>query len=137
MSVPSENVDVFRHRPDHEVVALLPGQQEVEAAVEDLRAGGVDVANVRLLHGEEGARILDRRGTEHGWRSRVVRLLQNLGYDENILAVYEEGLRKGEAVLCVPCSPDRRHDVGRLLIARGGHAVVGFTGTSAETFSGP
>jgi hypothetical protein len=66
-----------------------------------------------------------------------VRFFQNLGYDENILAVYEEGLVKGESLLSVPCSPETRYEVGHLLIAQGGHAVIYFGVGTAETLTRP
>ena len=47
-----------------------------------------------------------------------------LGYTQNIFAVYEEGLRKQEALISVPCSPDRRYEVRNLLLDRGGHAII-------------
>ena len=95
MTVPPSNVDIFRHKPVHEVSALLPDEQGAVAACQALHSAGIDVAEVQILRGEEGARILDKHGTEHGYAARLVRVLQNLGIDENALDVYDEGLRKG------------------------------------------
>ena len=92
---PGINVDEFRHRPVNELAALLPDKQAVKAAIEDLQTADVEISTVRVLHGENGADILDPTGAEHGFATRVVRWLQTWGYDRNILDVYEEGLEKG------------------------------------------
>ncbi len=76
-------------------------------------------------------------GVEHGLRARVVRFLQNLGYDESILAVYYEGLSKGESLLTVPCPAADRYRLGQVLIARGAHGVIYFGAGSAETLTAP
>src|SRR3954451_2072542 len=82
------NVDHFIHRPVAAVTALLPDLQSVESALGDLQAGGFDAEHARILLGEEGARILDRAGAEHGFWRGLVRAMQSLGYDQDILAVY-------------------------------------------------
>ena len=137
MSDQSVNVDEFRHRPVHEVAALLPDRESVELALGDLRSADVDTGQVRILYGEEGARILDRTGVEHGILTQIVRTLQNLGYDESILAVYDGGLRSGQALITLPCPADRRYDVGNALRARGGRGIVYFGRGTAETLSAP
>jgi hypothetical protein len=90
------NVDHFIHRPEAAVTALLPDWQSVESALADLQSGGFDAEHARILLGEEGARILDIAGAEHGFWHRLARALQRLGYDQNTLALYDEGLRSGQ-----------------------------------------
>jgi hypothetical protein len=133
----SVNVDHFVHRPVAAVVALLPDWQSVESALGDLQSGGFDAGHARILLGEEGARILDRAGAEHGFRAGWVRALQSLGYDQNILAVYDEGLRSGQALMTVPCAPVRRYEAGNGLRTRGAHSIIYFGAGTAETLSGP
>jgi hypothetical protein len=136
-SEPEINVDRFQHRPTDAITALLPNSRAVDGALQDLRDVGVDISAVEVLHGREGSRILDRTGQEHGLRTRVVRWFQNLGYDENILAVYEEALDDGQSLLTVPCPADSRYRVAGLLAANGAHGVIYFTANGAETLSGP
>jgi hypothetical protein len=62
------------------------------------RTADVEISTVRVLHGEEGADILDPTGAEHGSATRIIRWLQTRGYDRNMLDVYEEGLNNGEAL---------------------------------------
>jgi hypothetical protein len=133
---PMINVDEFRHRPVKEIAALLP-EQAVGAVIKDLRDANVDISEVRVLHGETGVQILDPTGTEHGFATRIMRWLQNLGYDQNILAVYEEALEKGEALITVPCAPEDRHRLSQLMIARGAHGVIYFGPGTAETLTAP
>jgi hypothetical protein len=131
------NVDHFIHRPVAAVTALFPDWQSVESALGDLQAGGFDTEHARILLGEEGARILDRAGAEHGFHAGLVRALQSLGYDQNILAVYDEGLRSEQALMTVPCAPVSRYEVGNAMRARGAHAIIYFGAGTAETLSDP
>jgi len=131
------NVDHFIHRPVAAVTGLLPDWQSVESALGDLQAGGFDAEHARILLGEEGARILDRAGTEHGFWRGLTRAMQSVGYDQNILAVYDEGLRSGQALVTVPCTPVRRYEVGNGMRARGAHAIIYFGAGTAEALSDP
>jgi hypothetical protein len=70
--------------------ALLPDEQAVDAVINDLQTANVDISTVRVLHGEEGADILDPTGAEHGYATRIVRWLQTRGCDRSILDVCEE-----------------------------------------------
>ena len=95
---PQINVDHFYHRPAYHVVGLLPGQSEIPALSRELASAGVDVSAAEILCGEQGARILDAHGRYHGLRARIVRAFQQIGYDENTLAIYDEALGHGELV---------------------------------------
>jgi hypothetical protein len=134
---PSVNVDTFRHRPAHELAVLLPDEQAARQVLQDLQADVVDVTRAQILHGQEGARILDRSGREHGFASTLVRLVQNLGYDESILHVYDEALRAGEALLTVPCSYEQARKLSGALNKRGGHGMIYFRFNDAEMLSAP
>ena len=134
---PQDNVDEFRHRPVNELAALLPDEPAVDAVMKDLQTAKVNVSTVRVLHGEEGARILDPTGAEHGFATRIVRWLQTRGYDRNILDVYEEALDNGEALITVPCAQaDSRH-LARLMLPHGAHGVIYFGPGTAETLTAP
>ena len=137
LTVPQMNVDTFRHKPVHEVSALLPDEGSTVAVCEDLQKVGVDLSQVQLLRGEEGSRILDKRGTRHGYTARLVRVLQNLGIDENALDVYDEGLRKGETLITIPCASESARDIAYLLQPRGGHAMIYWGRLTRELLSAP
>ena len=121
-------------RPTFRVVGLLSEQSEVQALSRDLASGGVDVAAVEILCGEQGARILDAHGRYHGLRARIVRAFQQLGYDGNTLAVYDEALGHGELVLHVPVSPAERSRIAALLQRHGVHDVGYFGPGTFEQF---
>jgi Protein of unknown function (DUF1622) len=70
---PQINVDHFYHRPIYHVVGLLTENSEIPAISGELEAAGVDVTAVKILCGEQGARILDEHGRCHGLRGRIVR----------------------------------------------------------------
>ena len=84
------------------MVGLPPEQSEIPALSRELASAGVDVSAVEILCGEQGARTLDAHGRYHCLRARIVRAFQQIGYDENTLAIYDEALGDGELVLHVP-----------------------------------
>jgi hypothetical protein len=137
LTVPPSNVDIFRHKPVNEVSALLPNEQSTVAACEYLYDAGFDVTRVQILRGEEGARILDKHGTQHGYAARLVRILQNLGIDENALDVYDEALRNGETLITIPCASESARDLAYLLRPHGGHAMIYWGKGTRELLSAP
>ena len=131
---PQVNVDHFYHRPTYRVVGLLSEQSEIPSLSRDLASAGVDVAEVEILCGEQGARILDAHGHYHGLRGRIVRAFQQLGYDETTLAIYDEALRDGELVLHVPARPADRGRIAALLQRHHVHDVGYFGPGTFEQF---
>jgi hypothetical protein len=134
---PQVNVDHFYHRPVYHVVGLLTEQAEAPAISTELQSAGVDVAAVEILCGEQGARILDEHGRYHGLRGRVVRTLQQLGYDGETLAIYDEALRDGELLLRVPAHPADRRRIVALLQRHQVHDVGYFGPGTFEQFPIP
>ena len=55
MNEPQINVDHFYHRPVYHVVGLLTDKSEIPAISSELESAGVDVAEVEILCGEQGA----------------------------------------------------------------------------------
>ena len=131
---PQINVDHFYHRPTYHVVGLLPEQSEIPALSRELASAGVDVSAVEILCGEQGARILDAHGRYHGLRARIVRAFQQIGYDENTLAIYDEALGHGELVLHVPAPPADRDRIAALLHRHQVHDVGYFGPGTFEQF---
>jgi hypothetical protein len=119
------------------VIGLLPDTERVEEFVDSLRATNRDVGSVRVLCGPDGGRILDRTGTSHGLLARFVRLIENLGYDQETFSLFDEGLGKGESIVAVPTSRNECREVGQLMIDHNGHAVFYFGNSSAISLTGP
>jgi hypothetical protein len=134
MNEPQVNVDRFYHRPIYHVIGLLGEQSEVPALSRDLASAGVDVAEVEILCGEQGARILDAHGRYHGLRARIVRAFQELGYDQQTLTNYDEALRHGELLLRVPARPPDRYRIAALLQRHGVHDAGYFGPGTFEQF---
>jgi hypothetical protein len=131
---PQINLDHFYHRPTYHVVGLLPEQSEIPALSRELALAGVDVSAVEIVCGEQGARILDAHGRHHGLRARIVRAFQQIGYDENTLAIYDEALGHGELVLHVPAPPADRSRIAALLHRHQVHDVGYFGPGTFEQF---
>ena len=91
---------------------------------------------MEILRGEQGARILDAHGRHHGLRARIVRAFQQIGYDENTLAIYDEALGHGELVLHVPALPADRDRIAALLHRHQVHDV-GYFGPARSSGSRP
>jgi nucleotide-binding universal stress UspA family protein len=134
---PSDNVDRFLDRPANAVSGLVPDRERADEVLDALRSSGTDPNDVVVLHGREGVHILDRNGTEHGWHAKLVRFFQNWGYDDGVLNLYDEGLRKGESVFVIPSTPEDKVGLARLLQRHQGHAIHYFGLRTAESLSGP
>lgn len=131
------NVDDFRRHPVHEVVALLPGKGEAEAVCDDLDGSGLEVRGAQILVGDEGVRILDTDGTEHGYAARLSRAMIHFGSGENVLHLHHDGLVHGEALLSVGCDREVADTVADLVRRRGGHAIGYFGRGTLEAMSPP
>jgi hypothetical protein len=131
---PQINVDHFHHRPVYHVVGLLTDKSEIPAISRELESAGVDVAEVEILCGEQGAAILDEHGRYHGLQGRVVRAFQRLGYDGTTFAIYDEALRDADMLLQVPVRPAERRRIAELLQHHHVHDVGYFGPGTFEQF---
>ena len=116
MNEPQINVDHFYRRPTYHVVGLLSEQSEIPPYPENWHRWGRRLGR-GILCGERGARILDAHGRYHGLRARIVRAFQQIGYDENTLAIYDEALGHGELILHGPAPRPAAAASGRCSIA--------------------
>jgi hypothetical protein len=112
----------------------LPNKEAVRTAIEDLESANVDNTGSAR---REGCSNLDPTGAKHGLATQIVRWLQRLGYDRNILDVYEEALEKGESLITVPCDPADNRPLGRLMLPCGAHGIIYFGPGTAETLTSP
>jgi hypothetical protein len=134
MNEPQVNVDHFQHRPVYHVVGLLTEKAELPAISAGLESAGVDLPDVEILCGEQGADILDEHGRYHGLRGRIVRAFQRIGYDGTTLAIYDEALRNGDLLLRVPARPGEQLQIAELLEAHYVHDVGYFGPGTFEQF---
>ncbi|MFI6078516.1 VOC family protein [Actinoplanes sp. NPDC051343] len=133
---PVDNPSMFESHPVDAVAALLPDHDRAEAALEEMRKAGIDLADVELLHGPGGIATLDERGTGHGLRAHLVRLLQKWTYYEQILLLYTAGMRHGGAVIVAPCTEERSKTLAALLLRHGARSIHYFGFERVEDLSG-
>jgi hypothetical protein len=68
-------------------------------AARRLVAAGIPDADITLLRGEEGARVIDSSGSQ-SWAQRAVRISQYLSADSSAdFVIYDKALREGRAVV--------------------------------------
>jgi hypothetical protein len=133
---PFDNDGKFLVHPDRVLMALIPDRQRAEFVLEALRAAGHPLDRVKVLHGEGGARVLDRRGEHHGLFARLHRWWQKFTYYQTVLGLFAAGLKAGEFLIYLPTEREYRQKVGQLLVSRQAHAVHYFGFGTVETLSG-
>ena len=130
---PRRNENRFYRYPMHRVVAIIDDNASVQVALHGLQQAGMDMTKVNVLTGPEGARLLDRTGTGHGLRARLLRLAQWGTYEGNALQAHERALNDGHHVIYVPVrGDDQRSRVIDILHAAGGHYLLHFRLWSIE-----
>jgi len=135
MTGPRENVKIFGLRPLEAVAGLVPGGRHCVLIMAGLPGLGIETDVVGILHGADGLRILDPE--PHSIGQRVLKFFESWGYQDEIIKLYDEGLRKGESMVVVPASYPDRIAVGRLMAGNGGHAVFYFGVGHVESLTGP
>jgi hypothetical protein len=121
------NESRFYAYPWQRLVAVLDDRHAVDDAYAKLRNADVDVQEVYLLSGPQGALLLDRRGRRHGLRGWLLRLLQSTSSENDSLDTHDRALRDGKHVLFVPASrADVRERIAGALVSAGGHDLVYF-----------
>ncbi|RBY83821.1 hypothetical protein DQ238_01810 [Geodermatophilus sp. TF02-6] len=124
---PLRNEPGFYRYPAQQLVAVFDDQAATDDALARLRGIGVDLSGVHVLSGVEGAALLDRRGTGHGLRGRLLRVLQWTSSENDTLDLHDQALRGGGHVVYVPVrGEDRKERVAESLRAAGGHNLVYF-----------
>jgi hypothetical protein len=99
---PQRNEDRFYRYPKNRVVAIIADDAHLNAALRDLERLGVSMPEVNVLSGPDGARRLDRAGTRHGLRARLLRAFQRGAYEVTSLRIHEQALQAGQHVVYVP-----------------------------------
>jgi len=109
------------------VAAILPDRSHLDKCVAELREIGVALDEVSVLHGEDGVRVLDMEGTEHGNWARLVRSFQKLGTAAGERENYHYALKRGCGLIFVPARNNEEADAaGRVLAAAGGRRILHF-----------
>lgn len=94
--------DNFMLNAANHMCAILDTIEDVEQVANELTALGYGDA-IKVFHGEEGARILDVDGSEHGWFGRFRRTMQGLSdVFIPILREAEELVLEGKYGIAIP-----------------------------------
>jgi hypothetical protein len=139
MSQPRRNEPRFYRYPMRRVAAVIDDSASLEATLQELETAGIDLSAVNVLSGPEGARLLDRTGTSHGLRGRLLRLAQWTASEYEALDAHEKALIDGGHVLYIPLKgSDQRRRVVNIIRDHGGYWITHFRPWVIERFpSGP
>jgi hypothetical protein len=121
------NENRFYRYPRKRVVAVVDDDRQLQAALRDLSNRVVDLPDIDVLSGPEGARLLDRSGAGHGLRARLLRLLQWGAYESDALSAHERALNDGHHVVYVPVRDEKAaRQVAEILSGAGAHYLLYF-----------
>lgn len=111
--------------PTNRLVAVVDDPTEAAAALAELQAAGIDVRDLDLLRGDEGADRMDGTGEVAGWMGRLRRAFDFTLMDQLVdFAAYERALRDGRAVVMVHVHGDAPKAKAREIVKRhGGHFI--------------
>ena len=136
MADPFDNKGEFIVHPDRVLMALIPDRRRAELVIDALSTDGYSREDIKVLHGAEGARVLDRGGEHHGLVARLQRWRQKFTYYQTVLGLYTAGLNRGEFVIYIPTEREDRQRVGSILVSQQAHGVHYFGYGTVETLSG-
>jgi hypothetical protein len=114
--------DLLTYRPNS-VMALLDAEEDVKAAIEELRAAGFPKDEIYVLGGHAGAQRLDPSGKAHGLRGRLLRLLERFGEETRLLEQHAAHMERGGFGLVVPAAEDQAARASKILHRHGAHDV--------------
>ena len=84
------------------VTALLDTEDAARETVRALEADGVATTDIDLFIGEQGAKVLDLPGREHGRAHHLLRVLEGaMGDERETNQRIDSALRQGASLVCV------------------------------------
>jgi len=124
---PRFNEDRYYRYPKGRIAAVLSDDRNLEEALAHLPEANVMLADVNVLSGSEGMRLLDRKGARRGLRSRLLRIAQLTAYEGTVLDHHEQALRSGHYIVYVPVKGEQQtQSVIDILRRSGGHYLLRF-----------
>ena len=111
--------------PTDSLMAALPTPEAAAAAAAALHAAGIPDGGISILRGDEGADRLDGTGSVNGVIARLRRLVSFTLMDQLVdMAIYEQAVREGKAVLMTRPRDDAKKAVAISAVrAHGGHFI--------------
>lgn len=109
------------------VVGVLDTPRQAAAAAEALRSAGFAHEDVTVFRGHEGAMTIDPSGRYHGLAARLIRVIEAMSMDSDLLERYEAEAEQGHVVLAAHVRDARnRQQVEQIFRDNGGHLVTWF-----------
>jgi hypothetical protein len=111
--------------PVNQVVAILPGDADVESIVTALHQAGFSSDSIGVLSGRKDAKKLDAASGKQGWFAKLTHLGPDFGdLDAGHLKDYAEALRQGETMIAVTAKlGDKRREIAELLKSHGAKLI--------------
>jgi hypothetical protein len=111
--------------PVNQVVAILPGDADVEGIVAILRQAGFPSDSIGVLSGRKDAPKLDAASGKQGWFANLTHIGPDFGdLDAGHLKDYAEALRNGDTVIAVSAKlGNKRREIAELLKSHGGKLI--------------
>ncbi len=95
--------DYYMSEPKRQIGCSLPTTQDYEAAVAALIAHGIDADDLKALHGQAGADIMDMTGEHHGFFAGIRRIFPTINNAIMLnMSNVEEALKAGGYALAAP-----------------------------------
>lgn len=97
--------EYYMAEPKRQVTCTVADSSNSEALLGDLLALGIDRSSIRVLHGPDGADILDMSGEQHGLVANLRRLFSTMNDTVGLhMEAGERVLRAGGYALAVPAA---------------------------------
>lgn len=114
--------------PENDVLAVIDDPAQIDAAIAELRAAGVHVEDIQVVHGQDVIERVDASGAHCGLMKHVMWFLASVLSEEREYArEYEAEGRAGHDLIAVHVhAADRIEQVRQILEAHGGHDIKFF-----------
>lgn len=121
--------ETFQAYPMHRLLGIVHDSEAADRIIEGLDELGLS-KDLWVVTGNDATQVLDPDGAQHGLWARLVRAVQQLGYEAMQFAEYEAAAQAGAWVLAVQLTgaEDQKNAV-RDLFARHGGRNLRFFGT--------
>lgn len=121
---PDTNPQEFLTTPRGHVYGIVDDpERDVPAVTADLLAARVPLDGIHVYCCQEGLEALDPKGTSHGLRARITRMVQSMAFGNRLEQVVAD-LEAGHALIGVAVDDEHKGEVARVLLRHGGHDIV-------------
>lgn len=110
--------------PVHRVLGIADQPATVETVVDGLADAGVPPQEVEVVCGGQAKHQLDEFRSEHGLKSRLIRIAQSISDERVIADRYEDALRDDRFLVVVPAADAKQaQELGEIMKEQGSRFV--------------